>query len=79
MIISLLECEIKIVKIVVDCDLVFILFEKWVKFGYFLCIFVKGFVIIIWVWDFYVDVYDFDSYIIDFEDIFCKVFSVYFG
>ncbi|GGV54835.1 hypothetical protein GCM10010495_82550 [Kitasatospora herbaricolor] len=76
MIICLLELE---VKIMVEKDFVKIFFEKWVKLGYFLRILVKGFNIIIWIWNLYVDVYDFDSYINDLEEIFCKVFSVYFG
>ena len=79
MIISLLECEVKKVKIVVDCDLVEISFEKWVKFGYFFWSLVKGLIIIIWIWNLYVDVYDFDVYMLDLEDILCKIFSVYFG
>lgn len=76
MIICLLELE---VKIVVDRDFIKIFFEEWVRFGYFLRIIVKGFDIIIWIWNLYVDVYDFDSYIGDLEEIFWKVFSVYFG
>lgn len=76
MIICLLELE---VKILVDRDFIKIFFEEWVKLGYFLRIIVKGFDIIIWIWNLYVDVYDFDSYINDLEEIFWKVFSVYFG
>lgn len=67
MIICLLELE---VKILVDRDFVKILFEEWVRLGYFLRIIVKGFDIIIWIWNLYVDVYDFDSYISDLEEIF---------
>lgn len=67
MIICLLELE---VKILVDRDFVKIFFEEWVKLGYFLRIIVKGFDIIIWIWNLYVDVYDFDSYISDLEEIF---------
>lgn len=67
MIICLLELE---VKILVDRDFIKIFFEEWVKLGYFLRIIVKGFDIIIWIWNLYVDVYDFDSYINDLEEIF---------
>lgn len=67
MIICLLELE---VKILVDRDFVKIFFEEWVRLGYFLRIIVKGFDIIIWIWNLYVDVYDFDSYISDLEEIF---------
>lgn len=78
MIISFLECEVK-VRVIVDIDFVFIFFEKWGKFGYFSWFLVRGLKIIIWIWNFYVDVYDFDSYIFDLEDVLCKIFSVYFG
>lgn len=78
MIISLFEREVK-AKVLVDNNLVLIFFEKWGKLGYFDWILVRGFKIIIWIWNFYVNVYDFDSQISDLEDVLCKIFSVYFG
>jgi photosystem I P700 chlorophyll a apoprotein A1 len=61
MAISSTERRVKNVKIFVEKDAVETSFAKWAQLGHFSRTLVKGPKIIIWIWNLYVDVYDFDS------------------
>jgi photosystem I P700 chlorophyll a apoprotein A1 len=73
------EREAKIVKIVVDCDLVVTDFDKWAKPGHFSRTLAKGPTTTTWIWNLHADAHDFDIHTSDLQEISRKVFSVHFG